>query len=179
VLLIWIFRLLLLAVFIPLVVPWALLLGAFSFTMISGGLTFLALILIAFAVFVGLLRGVLGPLVDFFLVIVLISLLWHWPRGVRATFAEKTRLAFRSLHNATCHQLRQCSMLEFLFCIAIVLLALVLSLSSGFFYLLVTVIVVLLLISLIGRWPHGPQPFERKLRMALDSLWKDLRNRFS
>ena len=176
--LIWIFRLVMLVVFLPLVVPWVFLVSTFAVSGVSIGLALLALALLAFGVFVGLLRGVLGPLVDFFLVVLLISLLWNWPRGLRASFPEKLRLAFRGLYNATCHQLRHCTLLEFLFCVAVVLIALVLSLASGFFYLLLTVILVLLLIALIGRWPRGPLPFERKLRIALDSLWEDLRKRF-
>lgn len=177
-LLIWIIRLLLLAILLPLIVPWAILFAAFTFSGLTVGLGFLALVLLAFGVLVGLLRGVLGPLVDFVLVVVLLGILWNWPRGVRASFTEKLNLAFRSLHNAVCRQLENCTLLEFLFCVAIVLLAIVLSLASGFFHLLLTVVLVLLLIALFGRWPRGPLPFERKLHIAIRSLWKDLRNRF-
>ena len=178
-LVVWILRLVLLAIFLPLLIPFAVLASAFVFAPIPVALLALALALLALAVVLGLILGVLGTLVDVLIVLMLIGIAWSWPRGVHATVPVKFRLAYRGLRNAIRQQLRHCSATDFALSLAIVLIAIILSLSSGFLHFLLTVCVVLLIVGVVWKWPRSPHlPLLRKLQLALRALWDDLRSRF-
>ena len=178
-LLVWVLRLVLLAIFLSVLIPFGVLISAFSFAPIPIALLALALALLALAVVLGAILGVLGTLADVLIVLMLIGMFWKWPRGVRATVPTKIRLAFRGLRNAIRRQLRHCSATDFALSLSIVIIAIILSLSSGFLHFLLTVCVVLLIVGVIWKWPRSPHlPFWRKLRLALRALWVDLRSRF-
>ena len=178
-LIVWILRLVLLTVFLPLLIPFGALAGAFVFSPIPVALLALALSLLALAVVLGLILGVLGTLVDVLIVLVLIGIAWKWPRGIRAPLPAKIRLAYRGLRNALRQQLRHCSATDFALALAIVVIAIILSLSSGFLHFLLTVLAVLLIVGIVWKWPRTPHlPLLRKLQLALRALWDDLRSRF-
>jgi len=173
---VWILRLVLLAVFLPLLIPMA---SAFIFTPIHLALLLLALALLSLAAVLGWILGVLGTLVDVLLIAAAIGLFWHWPRGLRASVPEKLRLAYRGMRNTLCSQLRHCSATDSALCLAVVLIAVVISLASGVLHFLLTITVVLLIVGVIWKWPRSPHlPLARKLRFALRALWEDLRKRF-
>jgi hypothetical protein len=176
---VWVLRLVLLAVFLPLLIPFGVLVSAFSFAPIPIALLTLALALLALAVVLGLILGVLGTLVDALIVLMLIGLFLRWPHGIRATLPAKIRLAYRGLRNTIRRQLRHCSATDFALSLSIVLIAMILSLSSGLLHFLVTVCVVLLVVGVIWKWPQSAHlPLLRKLHLALRALWEDLRSRF-
>ena len=178
-LIVWILRLVLLTVFLPLLIPFGALAGAFVFSPIPVALLALALSLLALAVVLGLILGVLGTLVDVLIVLMLIGIAWKWPRGIRAPLPAKMRLAYRGLRNALRQQLRHCSATDFALALAIVVIAIILSLSSGFLHFLLTVLAVLLIVGIVWKWPRTPHlPLLRKLQLALRALWDDLRSRF-
>jgi len=178
-LIVWIVRLVLLASFLPLVIPFAMLAGALTFAPMPVALLLLALSLSALGIVLGLILGVLGALADVLIVLVLIGIVWNWPRGIRAAFPAKLRLALRGLRNLLGRQTRHTSTTECALCLSIVLIALVLSLSSGLFHLLATALLVLIAVGVTRKWPQGPHlTVPRKLRIALAALWDDLRHRF-
>ena len=178
-LVVWILRLVLLAIFLPLLIPFGALAGASVFSPIPIALLLLALALLALAVVLGLILGVLGTLVDILIVLILIGIAWRWPRGIRATVPAKIRLAYRGLRNGLRRQLRHCSATDFALCLSVVIIAIILSLSSGFLHFLFTVGAVLLIVGVVWKWPRGPHlPLLRKARIALRALWDDLRSRF-
>ncbi len=178
-LVVWILRLVLLAVFVPLLIPFRGLAAAFVFSPLPIALLLLALALLALAVVLGLILGVLGTLVDALIVLMLIGIAWKWPRGIDAPPPAKIRLAYRGLRNALRRQLRYSSATDFALCLSVVIIAIVLSLSSGFLHFLLTVGVVLLIVGVVWKWPRSPHlPLLRKLRLALRALWDDLRSRF-
>ena len=176
---VWILRLVLLVIFLPLLIPFGALASAFVFAPIPIALLLLALALLALAIVLGLILGVLGALVDALIVLLFIGMFWKWPRGIRATLPSKIRLAYRSLRNAFCQQLRHCSATDFALCLSIVIIAIILSLSSGFLHFLLTVCVVLVIVGVVWKWPRSPHlRMLRKLQLALRALWEDLRSRF-
>ncbi len=178
-LVVWIVRLVLLAIFLPLLLPLGALAGAFVFAPISIALLLLAMALLALAIVLGLILGVLGTLIDVLIVLLLIGLAWRWPRGIQATFPMKMRWAYRALRGAVARQLRHCSATDFALCLSIAIIAIVLSLSSGLLHLVLTIAVVLTVVGVVWKWPRSPHlPFLRKLRLALGALWADLRTRF-
>jgi len=178
-LVVWILRLVLLVIFVPLLIPFGALAGAFVFSPIPIALLLLALALLALAVVLGLILGVLGALVDILIVLMLIGIAWKWPRGIHATVPAKIRLAYRGLRNAFRQQLRHSSATGFALCLSIVIIGIILSLSSGFLHFLLTVCVVLLIVGVVWKWPRSPHlPLLRKLQLALQTLWNDLRSRF-
>ena len=178
-LVVWILRLVFLAIFLPLLIPFGALAGAFVFSPIPIALLLLALALLALAVVLGLILGVLGTLVDILIVLMLIGIAWKWPRGIRATVPAKIRLAYRGLRNAFRQQFRHCSATDFALCLSVVIIAIILSVSSGFLHFLLTVGVVLLIVGVVWKWPRGPHlPLLRKAQIALRALWDDLRSRF-
>jgi hypothetical protein len=178
-LVVWILRLVLLAVFLPLLIPFGVLGGTFVFSPIPIALLLLALALLALAIVLGLILGVLGTLADVLIVLMLVGMFWKWPRGVRATLPAKIRLAYRGLGNAIRQQFRHCSGTDFALCLSVAIVAIILSLSSGLLHFLLTVAVVLVIVGVVWKWPRGPHlPFPRKMRLALRELWNDLRSRF-
>ena len=176
---VWILRVVLLALFLPLAIPFHALAGAFVFAPIPMALLVLALALMALAVVLGLILGVLATLVDVVIVLILIGIAWKWPRGIRAPFQTKLRLAYRSLRNTFGQELRRCSTTDVALCLSVVLIAITLSLSSGFLQFVLTVAVVLALVGVVWKWPRSPHlPVLRKLQLALRAVWDDLRKRF-
>jgi len=175
----WIVRALLLVCLLPVLLPLGRLTSTIFVSCLSVSLFLLVLAFLALGIVLGIALGVIGRLVDLVIVLGLIGLAWKWPRGIQATAAGKLRLAYRSLSNAICHQVRQCTAVDVALCLVVVLIALVLSLSSGLLHFLLTVIVVLAVIGIVWKWPRAPRlPFVKKLRLALDALWDDLRRRF-
>jgi len=178
-LLVWVIRGVLLAAMLPLVLPVRMLWTTFTPTPIGIALLALALALLALGVVFGMLLGVLGGAADVLILLGLIALLWHWPRGVQATIPVRIRLAYRGAKNSLARQIRCLTLIDFAFCLVIVLIAVVLSLSSGLLQFFATILIVLLVIGLIWKWPRSPHlPFVRKFRLAIRALWEDLRSRF-
>ena len=175
----WILRAVLLAVLLPLAIPLQILSRALVFAPIPVALLLLALALLALAIVLGLILGVVGTLVDVLLVLILIGVIWHWPRVIHAPVLARLRLAVRGLRNALGRELVRCSTSDAALCLAIVSLAVVLSLSSGVLHFLLTVAIVLLVVGVVWKWPRSPHlPALRKLQLALRALWDDLRKRF-
>ncbi len=176
----WIMRAMLLLLVMPLVVPFRALARSFRPSSMAVVLLILSLVLDALAIVLALIQGVLGAFIDVLIVLGIVLLLWKWPRGVRAaTWIEKIRLAYRGVQNEACEQFRCASCIDLAFCLSVLALAVVLSLSSGLFSFLATLVIVLGIIGIIWRWPHSPHlPFLQKLRFAMRDLWRQLRNRF-
>lgn len=175
---VWIVRLLLLAALLPLLVPFAAIAQGFVCTPIAIALLALAFALLALAFVLGLILGVLGTLVDVLIVSLLVGLAWKWPRGIQAPLPAKIRLAYRGLRNVLRRQLRHGSTTDFALCLAVVIIATILSLSSGLLHFVLTVCVVLLVVGVVWKWPRTPHlPVLRKLHVALRALWDDLRSR--
>jgi len=175
----WTIRLVLLLGLLPFLVPFHVLSATFAVAPIPVALFLLALALMALAGTLGLILGVLGTLIDVLIVVLLLGIAWHWPRGLRAPLSSRIRLAFRGLRNALGRELRCCSATDAALCLAVVLLALVLSLSSGLLHFALSVAVVLLIVGVVWKWPRSPHlPVLRKLALALRALWADVRRRF-
>jgi len=175
----WVVRGILLLLFLPILVPFRVLFRAFRYTGISIALLLLSLAMLCLAIVLAIITGVLGPLLDVLIVSALILMVWKWPRGLRAQFPEKVRLAYRGAFNAACDRFRCSTGIDYCFCVSIVLFALVLSLSSGFLHFAITVLVVLAVIGIIWKWPTSSHlPLQRKLVLALRELWKEMRERF-
>lgn len=175
----WVIRSVLLLALLPIVIPFRALARAFRPSSISVFLLILALTLDALAIVFALILGVLGAFIDVLIVLGIVLLLWKWPRGVRASFLEKLRLSHRGVQNEACMQFRGTSCVDLAFCISVLALAVVLSLSSGLFSFIATVFVVLSIVGIIWRWPHSSQlPFVQKLRFAARDLWRELQNKF-
>jgi len=176
---VWIVRGVLLLFLVPVLFPVRLLIRRLALTPMTFALLTLALALLALAIVFGLLLGVLGRLVDVLLLLGLIGIAWNWPRGIRASFSRKLHLAYRGLRNAFARQVRCFTLVDFVLCFVTMLIAIVLSLSSGFLHFFLMIFVVLTVIGVIWKWPRSPHlPFLRKLKLALRSLWDDLRSRF-
>lgn len=176
---VWIVRLACLVCLLPVLLPVASLASALAFSPIVIALLALALALLALAIVFGLLLGVLGPVADALILFGLIGLAWKWPRGIRAGLTEKLRLAYRGLRNAISRQLRDCTLVDFAFCLVIALLAVVLSLSSGLLHFLLTALVVLFVVGVVWKWPQAPRfPLMKKLRLAIRELLNELRRMF-
>jgi len=175
----WIVRVACLVCLLPVLFPVAVLASAFAFSPIVIALLALALALLALAIVFGFLLGVLGPVADALILFGLIGLAWKWPRGIRASLAEKLRLAYRGLRNVVAQQFRRCTLVDFAFCLAIALIAIVLSLSSGLLHFLLTTIVVLFVVGVVWKWPQAPHfPLTKKLRLAIRELLNALRHMF-
>jgi len=176
----WILRAVLLLLVMPLVIPFRALSRSFRPSSMAVVLLILSLALDALAIVVALILGALGAFIDVLIVFGIVLLLWKWPRGVRAASEiEKIRLAYRGVQNEACEQFRSTSCIDLAFCISVLALAVVLSLSSGLFSFLATLFIVLSIIGIIWRWPHSSHlPFLQKLKFAVRDLWRQLRNKF-
>jgi hypothetical protein len=175
----WIVRGILLLVFFPLLLPLGWLASFVLCSPLALALFILSLALLSLGIVLGIALGVIGRLVDLILVLSLIGLVWKWPRGIRASFWDKLRLAYRGLRNSVREQIRRCSPTDFALCIVIALIALVLSLSSGFLQFLFTAAVVLLAVGIVWKWPTASTlPFSAKLRISLHELKEEIRRRF-
>lgn len=175
----WIVRGLLLLLFFPLLLPLGWLVSLVLCSPLSLALFVLSLALLTLGIVLGIALGVIGRLVDFILVLSLIGLAWKWPRGIRANFWDKLRLAYRGLRNSVREQVRRCSPADFTLFIVISLIALVLGLSSGFLQFLFTAVVVLLTVGIVWKWPTSSTlPFSAKLKISLHELKEEIRQRF-
>jgi hypothetical protein len=175
----WIVRALFLAFLLPLLLPLGLLVSMISVSPFSIALFVLALVLLALGVVLGIALGVIGNLVDLLIVLGLLGLAWKWPRGISANFWDKLRLSYRGLRNAIRQQIRRCSSADLALCLVVALIALVLSLSSGFLHSLFTIAVVLFVVGIVWKWPTAPTlPFFNKLRLALRELKEEIKQRF-
>gem|GEM_PF-5116149 len=122
--------------------------------------------------------GVLGELFDALIVLGIAILLWKWPREIRAQFHEKLRPTYGAAQDAACEQFRCSTGTDLAFCVAILAIAIVLSLSSGLLHFLVTVLVILSVVGVIWKWLHFKYlPFIQKLRFIARALWREPRNR--
>ena len=174
----WVIRALLLLLLTPLLLPLASLIPAAFVSPFTLVLLILALALLALAIVLGLALGAFGRLVDLVIVLGFIALVWKWPRGIRAAFWDKPRLAYRSLIYAFRGQIRRLSSAELALCLGIVLIALILAISSGFLHFFLTVVVVLAAVGIVWKWPTASAlPFLTKLRLALRELAKEIRRR--
>jgi len=176
---VWVLRIALLTILLPLLIPFGALCGVFVLSPLPIALFLLALALFALAVVFGLILGVLGTLVDVLLILLLIGLAWMWPRGIHASLPTKARLACRRLRNEVSRQIRRGSTTDFALCLSVVVLAIILGLSSGVLHLLLTVCIAALIVGIVWKWPRSPHlPLVRKLHVALRALWEELRSRF-
>ena len=175
----WILRAVLLMCFLPLVFPlWALVSAAFA-SPHAFALFALAVALFALGIVLGIALGVIGNIVDLLIILGLIGLAWKWPRGIEGSFLDKLRLAYRGVKNALRRQLRHCTPTDLALCLVVLVIALVLSLSSGFLHFLLTVLIVLAVVGVVWKWPAALDlPFLAKLRISLRELKKEFRRRF-
>ena len=172
----WIVRGALFLILLPILLPLVLLVAGIVFSPLSLALLLLALVVIALGVVVGIALGMIGNLLDVLIVLGLIGLAWAWPRGMRASFWDKLRFAYRRLGNALRRQVRQGNFTDLILCLAVVLIVAVLSLSSGVIHFLLTLTIVLLAIGIVWKWPRTSRlSFFTKLRIALYSLHAELR----
>lgn len=177
---VWILRGVLLALFLPLLFPLYAIKEAFAFTGLGVALLVLAAAFVALAVVCALALGLLGRVFDALIVFGLLGLLIRWPRGVRAPFHRQATLAYRSLRRAIAAQLRRCNLVDFAMCLGVSLLAVVMSVSAGSLNLLVSALVVLLVIGLVWKWPKAEGlPPPRKLRLAFRALLDEIRRMLS
>ena len=175
----WIVRGLILLLFLPLFLPFGWLISLVLGSPLALALFVLSLALLALGIVLGIALGVIGRLVDLVLVLGLIGLVWKWPRGIRANFWDKVRLSYRGLRNAVRQQIRSCSPADFALWMVITLIAIVLSLSSGFLSFLLTAAVVLIAVGLIWKWPTASTlSSSTKLRLALRELREEIKRRF-
>jgi hypothetical protein len=175
----WIVRGILLLLFFPLLLPLGWLVPVVRGSPLTFALFVLSLALLTLGIVLGIALGVLGRLVDFILVLGLIGLAWKYPRGTRASFWDKLRLAYRGLRNSVRDQIRRCSPADFALCFVITLIAFILALSSGFLQFLFTAVVVLLTVGIVWKWPTASTlSFSAKLRISLRELKAEIKRRF-
>jgi hypothetical protein len=175
----WIVRVLLFFLLLPFLLPLGIIFAAIFVSPLSFALFVLALVLLVLGVVLGVALGVIGNLVDLLIVLGLIGLLWKWPRGIEGRFSDKVRLSYRRLRNTIREQVRACTASDLALCLVIILIAIVLSLSSGFLHFVFTVGVVLAVVGVVWKWPRSPHlRFFVKLRIALQALRDELRRIF-
>ena len=175
----WIVRAVLLVGILPLVFPLWVLASAIFLSPLSFALFALAAVLLALGIVLGITLGVIGNIVDLLIILGLIALVWQWPRGIEGNFLDKLRLAYRGVRNALRKQVRRCSPTDLALCLVVLVIALVLSLSSGLLHFLLTVVVVLAVVGVVWKWPASPNlPFFTKLQISLQELKKEFRQRF-
>ena len=175
----WIVRALLLVLLLPFLLPLGLLASVIFLSPLSFALFVLALALLVLGIVLGIALGVVGNLIDLVIVVGLIGLVWKWPRGIKGRFSDKLRLAYRRLRNTIKQQVRQCTATDLALCLVVVLIAIVLSLSSGIVHFLFTIAVILAVIGIVWKWPSTLNlPFFSKLRIALRALRDELRRIF-
>ena len=176
---VWVIRAILFLLVIPFLIPLALLAPLVFLSPLSLALFILALVLLALGVVLGIALGVIGNLIDLFIVLGLIGLIWKWPRGIRAGFYDKLKLSYRSLRNTIRQQVRRFTAADLALCLVVLLIATILSLSCGFFHFLLTVLTVLAVIGIVWKWPPSPNlTFFTKLRVAIRALAEELRRIF-
>ena len=175
----WIVRLLLLAIVLPFLIPFGILFSLIIASPLSLALSVLVLVLLALVSVLGIALGVIGNLVDLIIVLGLIGIAWNWPRGTRGRFIDKLRISYHRLRATLYHQVRRFTTADLVVALVIIVIAVVLSLSSGIIHFLLTLITLLAVIGIVWKWPRaGRLPFVTKLRVALVSLREELREFF-
>jgi hypothetical protein len=145
----WIVRAFLFLVLLPFLLPLGIIFTAIFISPLSFALFVLTLVLLVLGIVLGVALGVIGNLVDLLIVL-----------GLR-------------------EQVRACTASDLALCLVIILIAIVLSLSSGLVHFLFTTGVVLAVVGVVWKWPRSPHlRFFVKLRIALQSLRDELRRIF-
>ncbi|MCD6136737.1 hypothetical protein J7J63_08515, partial [Candidatus Bipolaricaulota bacterium] len=99
-----------------------------------------------------------------------------WPRGARGSFVEKLRFSYHRLRAALYRQVRQFTAADLAVTLVVILIAVVLSLSSGLIHFLLTLVIILAVVGIVWKWPRTSRlPFITKLRLALVALRDELR----
>ncbi len=174
----WVVRAVLLACILPLFFPVLALRSAVLFSSLSLVLLALAVALFALGIVLGIALGVIGNLVDLLIVVGLITVVWKWPRGIGGSFPDKLRLAYRGVRNTIRRATSRCTSTDLALCLAVLVIAMVLSLSSGFLHSLLTVIILLTVAGVVWKWPTATnRPFLTKLRIALQELKREIKRR--
>ncbi len=175
----WVMRLLLLAIVVPFFIPFGMLFALVVASPLSLALFLLILAFFVLGIVFSVALGVIGSLIDLVIVLGLIGIVWNWPRGAHGRFVDKLGIASRRLRTFMRHQFRQLTAADLALCAVVILLAVVLSLSSGVIHFLLTVVITLLVIGIIWKWPRSYRlSFTAKLRVALRSLRNELRRLF-
>jgi len=175
----WIVRALLLILVLPFLIPFGILFSIVLASPRALALFVLVLALLALGIVFGIALGVIGNLVDLVIILGLIGIVWNWPRGAQGRFTDKLRLAYHRLRATLYHQVRQCGASDIALCLIVILIAVVLSLSSGLIHFLLTLVIILAVVGIVWKWPHTPRlPFVTKLRLALVALRDELRGFF-
>ena len=175
----WIVRMLLLIAVLVFIVPFGIIFSLIIASPLSFALFILMIALLVLGAVLGIALGVIGNLVDLIVVLGLMGIVWNWPRGTRGRFVEKLRFSYHRLRASLYRQLRQLTVIDLSLCAVVVLIAVVLSLSSGLIHFLLTLTTVLVVIGIVWKWPRvGHLPFAAKLRVALVSLHEELRSLF-
>ncbi|MEA3239469.1 MAG: hypothetical protein U9Q94_06795 [Candidatus Bipolaricaulota bacterium] len=175
----WIVRALLLILVLPFLIPFGLLFSLIIASPLSLALFVLVLALLALGTVLGIALGVIGNLVDLVIVLGLIGIVWNWPRGAQGRFTEKLRLAYHRLRATLYRQVQQFTAADLAVTLVVILIAVVLSLSSGLIHFLLTLVIILAVVGIVWKWPHTVHlPFVTKLRLALVALRDELRGFF-
>jgi hypothetical protein len=175
----WIVRVLLLLILLPFLLPLGLIFSTVFLSPLALAMFILAVVLLALGIVLGIALGVIGNLVDLLIVVGLIGIVWHWPRGIKGRFGDKLRLSYRRMRNTVHRLARQCTAADLALCLVVVLIAMVLSLSSGIIHFLFTLVVILAVIGVVWKWPRNPHlHFFAKLRLALIALRDEIRGLF-
>lgn len=175
----WIVRAVLLVLVLPFLIPFGILFAMIFVSPLSFAMFILILALLALGTVLGVTLGVIGNLVDLVIVLGLIGIVWNWPRGAQGQFIDKLKLSYHRLRAALYHQVRQFTVIDLAVCLAIILIAVVLSLSSGLIHFLLTLVIILAVVGIVWKWPHTPRlPFITKLRLAIVALREELRGFF-
>ena len=175
----WVVRLLLLVIVLPFLIPFGILFGLIIASPLSFAVFVLILALLVLGVLLGVALGVVGNLIDLVIVLALIGILWHWPRATGGRFVDKLRISSRRLRDVLRIQLRRFTTADLVICLLLILVAVILSLSSGLVHFLLTIFVTLLIIGIVWKWPRSSHlPLAAKLRIALVSLREELRRLF-
>jgi len=164
----WIVRVLLLLILLPFLLPLGLIFSTVFLSPLALAMFILAVVLLALGIVLGIALGVIGNLVDLLIVVGLIGIVWHWPRGIKGRFGDKLRLSYRRMRNTVHRLARQCTAADLALCLVVVLIAMVLSL-----------VVILAVIGVVWKWPRNPHlHFFAKLRLALIALRDEIRGLF-
>jgi hypothetical protein len=175
----WVVRLLLLSIVLPFIIPFGILFAVVVASPLSFALFVLMLALFVLGVFLSIALGVVGNLIDLVIVLGLIGIVWNWPRGRRGRFIDKLGISSRRLRVFVHHQLKQLRAADIAICVSLILIAVVLSLSSGLVHFFLTIVITLLVIGVVWKWPrYSRLPFSSKLRIALLALRDELRRLF-
>ncbi|MEA1871535.1 MAG: hypothetical protein U9N00_05025, partial [Candidatus Bipolaricaulota bacterium] len=133
-------------------IPFGLLFSLIIASPLSLALFVLVLALLALGIVFGIALGVIGNLVDLVIVLGLIGIVWNWPRGAQGRFTEKLRLAYHRLRATLYRQVRQFTAADLAVTLVVILIAVVLSLSSGLIHFLLTLVIILAVVGIVWKW---------------------------